>query len=49
MRAVEEGLSSINQAVLNHNVPITTLYDQLSDRVEYVINFGPRSYVFIAQ
>ena len=40
MRAVKEGLSSINQAVLNHNVPITTLYDQLSGRVEHVVNLA---------
>ena len=44
MKAVEEGLSSINKAALDHNTSITTLYDRLSGCVERSVNPGPRPY-----
>ena len=45
MKAVVEGLSSINKAALDHNVSITTLKDWLSGHVEHGVNPGPRAYL----
>ena len=35
MKAVREGETGVNRAALEHNVPKTTLKDQLSERVEH--------------
>lgn len=45
MRAVEEGLSTINKAALDHDVPKTTLKDRLSGRVVHGVKPGPRPYL----
>ncbi len=45
IKAVQDGLTSINRAADEHGVPRTTLKDRLSGRVVHGTNPGPRPYL----
>ncbi len=45
IKAVQDGLTSINRAADEHGVPRTTLKDSLSGRVAQGTNPGPRPYL----
>ena len=45
MEAVKDGTVSINEAILLHEVPVTTLKDRLSGRVVHGTRPGPKRYI----